>query len=265
MPNNAKNTWTSDALVRGDADAIKKRVLEDPEYIHERDYVDSTPLLNAIEFNHLDLVKFLLNKGADPNIKVSDGYTCLLSAVENEGKDSLLILDELLQAGADIHAEGINGWTALHLAAARGKAEMAASLIAAGADVNRRTKIDGTETPLMEAAYCGHSSIVRLLLEHGADPLMQDCVNHQTPLEMAKEVAKGPDLEVADELKKENLPIDVDNFIGDMDLPDDQIEFLKEAMNNINLGQSYVDRLNELKDTGNHAEIIRILSEYRQE
>ncbi len=33
-----------------------------------------------------------------------------------------------------------------------------------------RTEIDGSETPLLEAAAMGHPEVVRLLLEYGADP-----------------------------------------------------------------------------------------------
>ena len=73
MPRNADNTWTSDALQRDDADAIRGKVLEDPNYIHERVFVGDTPLLTATAFGNLELVRFLLKHGADPNVEVDDG------------------------------------------------------------------------------------------------------------------------------------------------------------------------------------------------
>lgn len=97
---------------------IRRRVLEDSTYVSERDYVNDTPLLNAIDFDDLELVLFLLSHGADPNVEVDDGYSCLLSAIESEAEVSVEIVDALIKAGADIHVTGTNGWTPLHMAAA---------------------------------------------------------------------------------------------------------------------------------------------------
>lgn len=182
VPRNPDNTWTSDALQRGDISAIQKRVLDDSSYIHERDYVGDPPLLGAIAFDNLELVRFLLEHGADPNAEVDEGYTCLLTAIESDAGESIPIVAELMRAGADIHATGTNGWTPLHMAAARGHVKKARLLLDAGADVNRRKKIDASETPLMEAAFTGEPSAVVLLLDHGADPLMRDTINNRTPL-----------------------------------------------------------------------------------
>lgn len=261
---NADNTWTSDALQRGDTDAIREKVLENPSYVHERDFVGDTPLLTAIEFGNLELVRFLIKHGADPNVEVDDGYTCLLTAIESDADESPLIVAELIRAGADIHALGTNGWTPLHMAAARGQVEKARLLIDAGADVNRRTEIDASETPLMEAAFTGQPSTVRLLLEHGADPAMRDTINNRTPLEIAQNAAKGPDPDVVNYLKAENIQIDVGELYGDMDLPADQLEMMKQAMEDVDMTQTYVDNANELVKTGNHAEVIRILAEHRR-
>ena len=263
-PRNADNTWTSDALQRGDTDAIREKVLDNPSYVHERDFVGDTPLLTAIAFGNLELVQFLIKHGADPNVKVDDGYTCLLTSIESDADKSALIVAELIRAGADIHALGTNGWTPLHMAAARGQVEKARLLIDAGADVNRRTEIDASETPLMEAAFAGQPSTVRLLLEHGADPSMRDTINNRTPLEIARNAAKGPDPDVVNYLKTENIQIDVDESFGDMDLPADQLEMMKQAMEGVDMTQTYVDNSNELVKAGNHAEVIRILTEHRR-
>jgi ankyrin repeat protein len=264
VPRNSDNTWTSDALQRGDIAAIQKRVLDNSNYIHERDYVGDTPLLGAIAFDSLELVRFLLEHGADPNIEVDDGYTCLLTAIESDAEESIPIVAELIRAGADIHVTGTNGWTPLHMAAARGHVEKARLLLNAGADVNRRKDIDASETPLMEAAFTGQPSTIALLLEHGADPTMRDTINDRTPLEIAENAAKGPDPDVVNYLANENIQIDVDELFGDMDLPADQLEMMKQTMKEVDMTQSYVDNSNELVKTGNHAEVIRILTEHRR-
>ena len=79
-----KNTWTADALVRGDIDAIKERVGSSPAYLTQRDDYHDTPLMTALAHDHLELVEFLLSQKADPNVSVDDGYTCLLTAIDCE-------------------------------------------------------------------------------------------------------------------------------------------------------------------------------------
>ena len=64
-----------------------------------------------------------------------------------------------------------DGFTALHLAAFFGQEEAAELLVARGAEVNvvaRNPTI--VVTPLHSAAAGSHAGIVKLLLEHGADP-----------------------------------------------------------------------------------------------
>lgn len=264
VPHETDNSWTSDALQRGDIAAVQKRVLDDSNYIRERDYVGDTPLLSAIAFGNLELVRFLLKHGADPNVTVDDGYTCLLTAIESDADESTPIVAELIQAGANIHTIGTNGWTPLHMAAARGHVEKARLLIDAGANVNRRKEIDASETPLMEAAFTGQPSTVRLLLANGADASMRETINNRMPLEIAEEAAKGPDPDVVNYLKNENIQIDVDELFDDMDLPADQLEMMKQTMKDVDMTQSYIDNSNELVKTGNHAEVIRILTKHRR-
>lgn len=264
MRRDANNFWTSDAIRRGDIGAIQKRMLDDSGYIHERDFVGDTLLRTAIAFGNLELVRLFVKHGADPNIKVDDGYTCLLIAIESDAEESIPIVAELISAGADIHAMGTNGWTPLHMAAVRGEVEKASLLIAAGADVNRRTEIDASETPLMVAASTGQPSTIRLLLEHGADPCMRDTINNRTSLEIAENAAKGPDPDVVDYLKKENIRIDVDELFRDMDLPAGHLEMMKHFMKDGDMTQNYIDASNELIKTGHHSEVIRILTEYHR-
>ncbi|MGD1943690.1 MAG: ankyrin repeat domain-containing protein [Leptolyngbyaceae cyanobacterium] len=62
--------------------------------------------------------------------------------------------------------------TALIYAARDGFTEIAAGLIAAGAEVNW---VDGEGvTPLILAAFKGHGELAALLLDHGADPTVVD-------------------------------------------------------------------------------------------
>jgi len=70
----------------------------------ERDF--ETPLRNALWGRNIDLVRFLLEKGADPNKRIQYGETALFTAYDLESAKLLI------KYGADIHHKADNGWTA---------------------------------------------------------------------------------------------------------------------------------------------------------
>lgn len=84
-------------------------------------------------------------------------------------RDDLVTVQALLANGADVRAAQGDGMTALHWAAYHGNADLAGAVLGAGADVAATTRI-GAYTPLHLAARIGSGSVVRLLLEAGADP-----------------------------------------------------------------------------------------------
>jgi ankyrin repeat protein len=74
----------------------------------------------------------------------------------------------LLQQGADVNAAEGDGMTALHWAAEHGDHELAAVLLASGANPAAATRI-GRHTPLHVAAKSGYPRVVRLLVDAKAD------------------------------------------------------------------------------------------------
>jgi ankyrin repeat protein len=75
----------------------------------------------------------------------------------------------LLEAGfVDLWSP--DGFTALHLAAFFGHAEVARELLKRGADVSPVSRNALGVQPINSAAAGGHTDIVRALLDHGADP-----------------------------------------------------------------------------------------------
>ena len=77
------------------------------------------------------------------------------------------LIKPLLDNGADVNSTGIiYGHTALRAAAENGQVDCLTTLIEHGADVNAGT---GDLTPLHCAAGCGHTECVTALLRHGAD------------------------------------------------------------------------------------------------
>lgn len=258
------DTWTSDAIRDGKIDAIRDRVLKEPGYLESRDFVDETPLSAAIVWGQVELVRFLLEQGANPNVEFNDGESCLRMAAASDRDGAGDIVALLIAAGADVREEEAIGDTPLHAAASNGNVEIARQLIEAGADVNRRTEIDGGDTPLLSAAFSGEPETVRFLLEHGADATMRNEISDRTPLETARYIQRGPDPEVYEMLKKEDFKVDVDELFGEMDLPMEQMDLHREAFENLDMAESYLENSKSLAESGNYEEVIRILKEHQK-
>ena len=127
------------------------------------------------------LVKELLEKGADPNIKTKYGESVLIEAAF-WGNHEILRL--LLDAGAEINQTSSTGWTALMATAYGNRYKSFELLLDRGADINMRSQ-DG-RTALILAVRQRHTNIVERLLSLGADPNVIDGYG-ETPLGLAKE------------------------------------------------------------------------------
>ena len=133
----------------------------------------SSPMLAAVQNGFYDIAGFLVDHGAKPNLANNKGWTPLYLAVKNRNQETTAIpgpstdgvmdfVKQLLDRGANpnlrigVETEVHQGMTSLWLKEA-------------GA------------TPLLRAALCGDLEMVRLLLAHGADPLIPT-LDHTTPL-----------------------------------------------------------------------------------
>ena len=80
----------------------------------------------------------------------------------------LKLLKNSSKLGVDINIVNDRGFGALYFAARHNKLETVKFLVSCGAKLDLICEADGT-TPLMEAAQLGNDSIVRFLIESGAD------------------------------------------------------------------------------------------------
>jgi len=142
-------------------------------------YNKTTPLSKAAENSHSDVVKLLLDSGADPNKADYVGQSLLLLAAANSHSE---VVQRLLNSGADPSKADNYGRTPLHLAAGRGRKDSVQLLLNSGADPNKADS--GGFTPLHRAARSGCKDIIQLLLNSGADPNKADNYG-QTPLHWA--------------------------------------------------------------------------------
>lgn len=111
-----------------------------------------------------DVVKILLERGADPNAKAAVG-TALQVAAE---RGDLQSLESFLAHGADPDAGDMLA-TPLLAALGKGHVETAERLLEAGASAQLKAEM-GTTTPIAVASALGLTSLVERLLCAGADP-----------------------------------------------------------------------------------------------
>jgi uncharacterized protein len=128
-----------------------------------------TPLMRAAGCGHTEVVKLLLEDGADINARDSEGNTAISGAAYYMHAD---IVDLLLTRGADINVKDMDGNTLLMNAAGNGRLEVVKFLLSKGADVN--VQDDNGTTALMFAAGFRHREIMQVLLDHGVNPMLKD-------------------------------------------------------------------------------------------
>lgn len=106
---------------------------------------------------------------------------------------------QLIALGAEVNCRDYAGWTPLHEACCNSDVELAEILVAAGADVNSRGHPSTSTTPLHDAVAVESLPLIRLLLDHNADPTLTD-TNGETPLAIAE--SREFDASICDLLKE---------------------------------------------------------------
>ena len=135
----------------------------------------------AASRGHFDVLRCLLENGADINASTADNCTPLMIAIENGNINAATFL---IEHGANVDLKDDRGDTALHYAMSRyilydcnASLEVFSCLIEHGADVNGRNSSKGPSnscTPLMVASRNSRVDLMTLLIKHGADVNLQD-------------------------------------------------------------------------------------------
>lgn len=105
------------------------------------DHTRWTPLLQAADQRHAEVVRYLLAHGANINVKAGFGQTpltaAILGSVFSYGPkgDRDETVQALLVGGADVNLQGQFSWTPLMTAVLQGDADLAQLLIGKGADL----------------------------------------------------------------------------------------------------------------------------------
>jgi ankyrin repeat protein len=196
------------AIRNADAQAVRK-LIDNGADVNVRDSEGNTPLNLAAFYASPKCVAMLLEKGTDANAANKTGITALIRAATNYEKTRLLVdagakvrvrtpdlgnsplilaarragnsrtVKLLLERGADATERNNAGVSPIMAGAAGGDLQTVQFLLDAGAKADDFPKsnnpgaadlVAGFRTPLMWAAYYNDVRMVRLLLEHGADP-----------------------------------------------------------------------------------------------
>jgi len=133
----------------------------------------TTPLHVAIEKENLEIVEFLISKGANVHVLRDwhNGNTLLHWAA---GKDNLDIVKLLVSKGLDVNAKDKGGLTPLHTAAKNPNVAIAEFLITQGADVNAECARFSSRPIYGAVASNTNVKVIELLVSKGADISMID-------------------------------------------------------------------------------------------
>jgi ankyrin repeat protein len=145
--------------------AAAKRLLDQGVRVDSKDTEGTPALMAATLYSNADLVKLLLDRGANPNVTNTAGATPLMWAIPNLAKVKVL-----LEHGADVNArsENLKRTPLLVAASYPGSVEVLKLLLSKGADLHAK---DGLGMhALGRAAVSADASVVRFLVESGIDP-----------------------------------------------------------------------------------------------
>ncbi|SDU12603.1 ankyrin repeat domain-containing protein [Halopseudomonas salegens] len=148
------------------------------------------PLAFAAAYGNLEVVKLILEGGADINGQVAYGDTALIKAVEHDNWD---VATYLIEQGADVNQPNAFGVSPFIGFCALGRTDLVQLALAKGGKVNahfahRTEQNQGKRnyTALQAAVAYGKTDVVQILLEHGGDPTIRDQTG-KTSLELARE------------------------------------------------------------------------------
>lgn len=186
------------ALEKGDKRTMRLLV----KYKTNINFTDKKPpLVLMAEKENNDMIRFLLEIGADPDLEYSGQYLIHRAIANTEmalaqaliakrvninvkddyertpvqiamGKQDSRFAKLLIEKGANVHVKDGRKNNLLHLAAKEGKSHIAAMLIAKR--VNIHEKNDNGETPLLVAINNDQLKITQTLLTAGANPHIKD-------------------------------------------------------------------------------------------
>ena len=161
-----------DAIKQGDKDEVERRLLRDPILIHAKE-AGLSPIMVAAYHHEPAIASFLADKTVAINIFEAAATGKINNIIRLLARDPKLV-----------SAYSEDGFQPLGLAAFFGHLDSAEYLVKAGAPVNAISHSELGAAPIQSAAAGGNTKIVKMLLEHRADPNIRERGGY-TPLHAA--------------------------------------------------------------------------------
>ena len=208
----ASQTDLISAVQAGDIDKVKAHLQTDPRLAAAKDERGVSAVMHAYYRGRNDIAELILGSRSDLDIfeATASGRAQLVSEIldRDPGQAKTWSADgftplhfaaffnqptiarELVRRDADVAAVSMNPMevTPLHSAAAAHATEIVRMLVESDAPIN--AKQHGGWTALHAAADNGEEEMIKILLQHGADPLLQND-DGKTPAQIAQ--LKGRD------------------------------------------------------------------------
>lgn len=157
--------------------------------LNRLDEMERTMLVIAASYGHDVILQALLEAGANPNVRCKQQLTALHYAIQGR---EVFSTKTLLRYGADPSAKDEQGWMPLHHAAWDGAGGCVEHLVKAGADVNAR--VPTGESALQIALQEANVNTARELVSMGADVKVKWAKSGATTLMLAMELNNATEL-----------------------------------------------------------------------
>lgn len=126
------------AVSKGDTETAEAMINSGDAEVNKVIGFGKTPIFYAVQNNHLEMVKLLMEKGAKINVRDDEGRGPLTMAAI-KGNDAMV--KAMIEAGGDIDSKGKEGMTALMIYADKKDGlPMVKYLVEKGADVNAKNE-----------------------------------------------------------------------------------------------------------------------------
>ena len=187
--------------------------------------LNHSPLTLAMAAQNYELIKELLDKGANPNEPGFKGHPHIHMATLMDNKK---ILKLLLDNGANVDSTNSSQNTALHIASIENDIQTLTVLLDHGATIDK-SDVRGL-TPLQIAVYLGHLNVVQKLLEYNADPnIPMKESDGKTLLHLLVQAANSQEhFDILLELLKHGVDINVQDSLGQTALHKAVLSFSEE-------------------------------------
>lgn len=146
--------------------------IEFKKFINKKNSKGVTAIHYASFQGNIDIIKYLINYGADINCLTSRNLNVIHYAAQGNKPNSLMYFYLFHRGIVDLTSIDIGGSTALHWASYSSSIEIAMYLIYYGADINAKDK--NWNTPLHLAVIKNSYKMVQKLLQKGVDTTIKN-------------------------------------------------------------------------------------------